>query len=167
MSAPFDPICLFETLTGHGVEYVVVGGMAAVIHGSPMATVDADVVPSTDPDNLARLAVALEDLEARIRTPDDPDGVAFDPHPALLATMKMVNLTTRCGDLDFTFEPAALGGFDELAPRAIRVDLDTVEVSVATLDDVIRSKRAADRPKDRAVLPVLEALRDEVDRNQA
>lgn len=163
MPAPFDPICLFETLSAHGVEYVVIGGMAAVIHGSPMATVEADVVPSTDPDNLARLAEALEDLAARIRTPDDPAGVAFDPHPTLLATMKMVNLTTRCGDLNLTFEPAALGGFDDIVP--ITVDLDTVEVSVATLDDVIRSKRAADRPKDRAVLPVLEALRDELDRN--
>lgn len=164
MPAPFDPICLFEVLARHGVEHVIVGGMAAVIHGSPTTTVDADIVPATDQVNLERLSAALIDLKARIRTPDDPAGIEFEPHPVLLASMTALNLTTRCGDLDLTFTPDAIGGYDEIFERAERYDLESVIVLVASLDDVITSKRAADRPKDRAVLPVLEALRAELKR---
>lgn len=164
MTAPFDPICLFEVLDSHDVAFVVVGGIAAVLHGSPLATVDADIVPKPDLENLERLGEALRDLQARIRTRDDPRGVEFDPHPALLSSVKILNLTTRCGDLDLTFEPAAVGTFDDLLGEAVRFDLDTVTVNAASLEAVIRSKRAADRPRDRAALPVLEALRDELDR---
>lgn len=164
MPAAFDPIRLFETLTDHEVDFVVIGGMAAVIHGASTVTVDADVVPSPLPANLERLSAALVDLEARIRTPDDPDGVELNPHPALLASVSTLNLTTRCGDLDLTFSPAAMGDYDEIAATSERFDLETVVVNVARLDDVIASKRAADRPKDRAVLPILEALREELKR---
>lgn len=163
MTAPLDPICLFEVLAEHGVAHVVVGGTAAVLHGSPTATFDVDIVPSSDRANLVRLSHALIELEAKLRAPDTPEGIDFDPHPELLASMRTLNTVTRCGNLDLTFTPAAVGGFDQLAPRAVRVDLDGVVVNVASLDDVIRSKRAADRPKDRAVLPLLEALRDELE----
>jgi hypothetical protein len=162
--APLDPICLFQVLAEHRVEYVLVGGMAAVLHGSPTLTGDADIVPSPTPDNLVRLSTALTGLNARVRSLADPDGIAFDPHPELLASMAMLNLTTRCGDLDLTFTPAGTGGYDDLVDRAITFDVEGTRVPVASLDDVIRSKRTADRPKDRAVLPVLEALRDEIRR---
>jgi hypothetical protein len=162
--APLDPICLFAVLAEHRVEYVLVGGMAAVLHGSPTFTGDADIVPSPTPDNLVRLSAALSDLNARIRSLADPDGIAFDPHPELLASMAMLNLTTRCGDLDLTFTPAGTGGYDDVVEGAIVFDVDGTRVPVASLDDVIHSKRMADRPKDRAVLPVLEALRDEIRR---
>ncbi|MFO7549259.1 MAG: hypothetical protein R6X29_10390 [Acidimicrobiia bacterium] len=164
MPAPLDPICLFAVLAEHRVEYVLVGGMAAVLHGSPTFTGDADIVPSPTPDNLVRLSAALSDLNARIRSLADPDGIAFDPHPELLASMAMLNLTTRCGDLDLTFTPAGTGGYDDVVEGAIVFDVDGTRVPVASLDDVIHSKRMADRPKDRAVLPVLEALRDEIRR---
>lgn len=166
MPAPFDPICLFETLTRHEVDYVVIGGMAAVIHGASTVTVDADIVPSPLPANLGRLSTALVDLAARIRTPDDPEGGEFSPHPALLASVSILNLTTRCGDLDLTFSPAAMGGYDEIVAKSERFDLETVVVNVARLDDIIASKRAADRPKDRAVLPILEALSEELKRRR-
>lgn len=166
MPAPLDPFCLFEVLARHNVDLVVVGGTGAVLHGSPMATFDVDIVPSRRRDNLENLATALVDLEARIRSPQDPDGVRFDPHPELLASIVMLDMTTRCGDLDLTFEPTGTGGYDDLAPRAVRIDLDGVSVNVASLDDIIGSKRAADRPKDRAALPLLEALRDEIQRRE-
>ncbi len=166
MPAPFDPICLFEVLAAHEVDYIVIGGMAAVLQGSPTVTVDADIVPSPDPRNLERLAAALTDLEARVRTPDDPDGVEFTPHPALLGSVSILNLTTRCGDLDLTSSAAAIGNYDDIAPSSERFDLETVVVRVARLEDIIESKRAADRPKDRAVLPVLEALREELRRKR-
>ncbi len=166
MPAPLDPECLFEVLAAHRVDYVLVGGLAAVLHGSPITTTDVDIVPQPDADNLARLSAALQDLEARVRSLDDPEGVAFDPHPTLLASVGMLNMTTRCGDLDLTFRPAGLGEFDDVRREAIAIDLGDLVVHVAALDDIIRSKTTADRPKDRAVLPVLRALRDEIARRE-
>jgi hypothetical protein len=137
----------------------------AVLHGSPTVTIDADIVPAGAPGNLERLASALRDLDARIRSATEVDGIVFEPHPELLASVSMLNLTTRCGDLDLTFSPAGIGTYEDLRPAAVSFDLDGLTVQVASLDDVIRSKRSADRPKDRAVLPVLEALREELDRD--
>jgi hypothetical protein len=166
MVAAFDPICLLTVLTDHDVEFVLVGGMAAVLHGSPTATNDADIVPSRTPENLNRLAAALRQLDARIRSATEVDGITFEPHPELLASMSMLNLTTRCGDLDLTFNPSGIGAYEDIRPTAVRFELDGFAVLVAALDDVIRSKLAADRPKDRAVMPVLEALREELGRGR-
>lgn len=166
MPAPLDPECLFRVLADHEVEYVLIGGLAAVLHGSPTTTTDADIVPRADSANLARLGDALRDLDARVRSEEDPEGVAFDPHPTLLAAVGMLNMTTRCGDLDLTFRPAGLGEFETVRRGAIAIDLGDLVVHVAALDDIIRSKTAADRPKDRAVLPVLHALREELERRR-
>ena len=108
MPAPLDPECLFRALRDHEVDYVLIGGLAAVLHGSPAMTNDADIVPARDGRNLERLAGALRALRARLRVSDTPDGVEFDPHPALLQSMATLNLTTRCGDLDLTFDEKAL-----------------------------------------------------------
>lgn len=161
MPEPLQPECLFGALADAGVDYVLIGGLAAALHGSPALTNDADIVPSETPQNLERLSRALRDLEARLRT-TDPGGVAFDPHPALLATMAMVNLTTRCGDLDLSFSPTATDGYDDLVRRAVPFDVDGLMIPVAALDDIIRSKEAANRPKDHATLPILYALREEL-----
>ncbi|MGI8517900.1 MAG: hypothetical protein ACR2ME_06115, partial [Acidimicrobiia bacterium] len=93
MPAPLDPECIFRVLAEHEVDYVLVGGLAAVIHGSPAMTNDADIVPRKERANLARLARALRSLDARLRTSDSAEGVAFDPHPALLESMAMLNMT--------------------------------------------------------------------------
>lgn len=68
---------IFACLVRHRVQFIVIGGLAAVLHGSPAATFDADICPARDPDNLGRLAAALREMDARIRTPDTPDGVRF------------------------------------------------------------------------------------------
>jgi hypothetical protein len=120
-------------------------------------------VPSRAPENLTRLAGALRDLDARIRSATAVDGITFEPHPELLASMSMLNLATRCGDLDLAFTASGIGSYEDIRTTALPLDLDGFTVLVATLDDVIRSKRSADRPKDRAVMPVLEALREELD----
>ena len=159
---PFDPIALLGAIHDHGVDCVVIGGLAGVLHGSPATTNDADIVPDVAPDNLERLAALLRDLDARLRVADTPGGVPFDPHPSLLASMAMLNTTTRHGDLDIGFRPAGIDDYDALRGNAITFNVDGVEVLVASLDDVIRSKETADRPKDRATLPLLRALRDEI-----
>jgi hypothetical protein len=162
MPAPLNPDCIFRVLRDHEVDYVLVGGLAAVLHGSTAMTNDADIVPARDRGNLERLADALRDLEARIRTHTDPDGLAFDPHPALLESMAMLNMTTRCGDLDLTFAPAALEDYDALLGNSVEFELAGCQVKVAALADIIRSKETANRPKDHATLPILRALADEI-----
>lgn len=160
MPAPLDPACIFGVLGQHGVRYVLIGGLAAVVRGSTAMTNDADIVPERDPRSLERLSSALGELEARLRADTDPEGIPFDPHPALLAQMTTVNLTTRCGDLDIAFQPAGLAGYDELIAEADTYELYGHRVQVASLRHIIRSKEAADRPKDRIALPILYALRD-------
>jgi uncharacterized protein (DUF58 family) len=167
MTLDFDRIV--STLSRHGVAYVLVGGVAAAAHGSTLPTEDVDITPSRDRANLDRLAAALRELRARIRTEAEPEGVEFPCDGAFLAaTQLMLNLTTDAGDLDLTLRPSGFpNGYDALAPRAVAVDFgDDVTVQVAALDDIIASKRAADRAKDRAALPYLEALADEIARGR-
>ena len=75
MPEPLDPERLFAVLAAHKVEYVLIGGLAAVLHGSALVTNDADICPRRTPTNLKRLAAALKELDARIRTASEPDGV--------------------------------------------------------------------------------------------
>lgn len=161
-----DPDVLFGVLERHGVEYVLIGGLAAVLHGSPLPTVDADICPSRHPDNLKRLAAALEDLEARIRAADTPRGVPFPRDAVFLGSHELLNLVTRAGDLDVVFLPAGGGDYSTLAPRAHPMSVRDLTISVAALEDVIRSKEAANRPKDQRSLPVLRQLLDEIGRSQ-
>ena len=75
--SPLQAEEIFACLDRHAVRYVLIGGLAAVLHGSPLTTVDVDICPERGPDNLTRLAAALDELDAKIRTPDSPTGVAF------------------------------------------------------------------------------------------
>jgi hypothetical protein len=154
----FDPEFLLATLGRHGVEFVVIGGVAATIHGSTLATFDVDVTPRRTRDNLARLSDALAEVNARIRDDEGGAGLRFSHDAASLADAEMWNLTTDAGDLDLSFLPAGTDGFDDLARDAIRVDIAGTTLLVASLADVIRSKEAADREKDRAALPLLRKL---------
>jgi len=157
---------IFACLDRHGVRYVLIGGLAAVLHGSPLPTVDADICPSAEPQNLERLAAALAELEARIRTPDTAEGVPFPHEAGFLMNVQLLNLMTRCGDLDIAFQPAGTGGFSDLATRAVNVTIRGYAVPVAALEDVIRSKEAANRPKDQRTLPVLRQLLEEIARRE-
>lgn len=163
MNAIFDPERVLAVLHHHHVDFVLIGGLAAVVHGSPLLTTDVDVTPDRDADNLDRLAAALRELDARIRT-SEPEGVVFPIGAAFLAAQpRMLNLTTSAGDLDLTFTPAAFsGGYEELRAESDPFELADGEVThVARLSAIIRSKEAADREKDRRALPYLRALLDE------
>ena len=132
---------LFACLDRHGVQYVLVGGLAAVLHGSPLPTLDADICPASDTDNLDRLARALDELDARIRTPDAEDGGAFPREAAFLGGINLLNLVTRRGDLDLAFTPAGTNGFADLSRNALPCAVGGVTVLVASLDDVIAPRR--------------------------
>ncbi|HEY3241336.1 MAG TPA: hypothetical protein VGL92_17355, partial [Acidimicrobiia bacterium] len=154
----FDPAALFEVLAGHAVDYVVIGGMAATLHGSVHVTFDVDITPKRDPDNLQRLAEALEELEARLRVPNEPEGVGFAHSAAFLARCQILTLTTRFGDLDISFVPSGTDGYPDLRRDAVELTIHGTRIMVAALADVVRSKEAAGREKDRLVLPELRAL---------
>jgi hypothetical protein len=154
----FRPELILGVLAEHGVDLVLIGGFAAVIHGSPYVTTDLDVVPATDTPNLERLSAALRDLDARVWTASATEGVAFDHDAASLASVGIWNLVTTYGRLDVSFEPSGTAGYPDLARDAVHLTILGAEVDVASLADVIRSKEAADRDKDRLVLPVLRRI---------
>lgn len=154
----FRPRELLEVLDRHDVRYVLVGGLAAVLHGAPHMTTDVNIVPEDGRRNLEHLSDALGELEARIRVSGAPGGVAFDRSADFLRRIRIWNLTTSLGDLDISFEPSGTHGYDDLQGSAVIMSVGGVDVPVASLADVIRSKEAADRPRDRAMLPVLREM---------
>ena len=161
----FDPVAICRILTEKNVKFVLLGGFAAVIHGSPVPTEDIDVIPSRDIENLARLADALKEMNAAIRTSDGPVHTRIDA--SFIASMpNMLNLVTDYGDLDLVFNPAGrLSDFEQWNQLAVSAQLEPgLVVAVAALDDIIASKSAANRLKDQRALPYLESLRDELRR---
>jgi hypothetical protein len=98
----FDAEPILAVLERHGVEYVIVGGYAARMHGSARPTRDIDVTPATTVENLDRLSAALRELDARIRTDAVPEGLPFAASGESLVGQRMLNLQTRHGELDLT-----------------------------------------------------------------
>lgn len=163
----FDAEPILRVLVEHGVQFVVIGGMAAYFQGSPLPTMDVDVTPDVSPDNLQRLSDALRALEARVRHPDVPEGLPFAHDATSLAGSVFWNLVTPYGELDVSFTPAGTRGYADLAQGAGVVVVGSTRVPVASLADVVRSKDAADRPKDRRALPVLRELLAQQTRERA
>lgn len=160
----FQPEKIFAVLLRHQVEFITIGGIAATLHGSDLRTGDLDICPKRNADNLKRLFSALKELQAKIRTEGAPDGLPVSLTAELLEKTALINLATRWGDFDLSLEPAGTGGFQDLKTGAIDFNLDGLVVSVASLEDVIRSKVAADRQKDREQLPTLRALLEEIEK---
>jgi hypothetical protein len=160
----FRPERILRVFHDHGVRCVLIGGFAAVIHGSPYVTTDVDLVPATTADNLKRLSAALAGLHARVWTDGEPGGLGFPFDAASLASSSVWNLVTDFGRLDLAFEPSGTGGYDDVARDAVHLTILGAEVDVASLADVIRSKEAAGREKDRLVLPVLRRILEETSR---
>ena len=156
--APLDPKRIFSTLAKHGVQFVLIGALAARLQGFPRATYDADITPAKDVDNLERLAAALRDLEARIYTEQVPEGLAFDCSAQILARADIWNLITSAGRLDLAFQPSGTGGYDDLATNAVCFELYGHKVLAANLQDIIRSKEAAGRPQDRQDVQLLREM---------
>ena len=154
----FRPQEILRVLDAHGVRYVLIGGLAAVLHGASHVTTDVDVVPEDAQANLERLSAALKDLDARIRTSGEPDGIPFDHSAESLARVRVWNLQTSQGDLDITFQPSGTRGYEDLRKDVVTMDIRGIEVPVASLADVVRSKEAAGRARDRAALPALREL---------
>ena len=156
--APFDPERLVKVLAKHRVRFVLIGALAARLQGFPRLTADADITPARDRDNMSRLAAALRELHARVFTEALPEGLAFDCSAQTLSRAETWNLVTAAGRLDIAFMPSGTGGYDDLVQSALRFEVYGVELPVASLQDIIRSKEAADRPQDRQDILILREM---------
>lgn len=159
----FDPIRSLETLVRHGVRFVLIGGFAGRLWGSNTITNDVDICYARDRKNLAALARALGELDARLR--GAPLQLPFSADIPTLESGDHFTFVTNTGDLDCLGNPAGTRGYLDLMNGATEMDLGEVRVLVASLDDLIRLKRAAGRPKDRVELEILGALREEIERS--
>ena len=155
--AEFRPDAILEVLTRHGVDCVAIGGFAAFLQGSPIPTDDVDITPARDRDNFAKLSAALTELDAKIRA-EGVDPLPFAHDADSLAAVQVWNLTTTYGDLDISLVPTGTRGYEDLRRDAIEIDLRGTRVLIASLADIVRSKGAAGRDKDRRALPVLREL---------
>lgn len=156
---------LLRLLDRHDVRYVVVGGLAATVHGATRVTFDIDLVPDWTDDNLERLARALRDAGAALQAPESPDPIAFPIDPRSLRQFEVSTWRTRLGDLDIvigtpTARRGVLARYEALASRAVERKAFGVTILVADLDDVIESKQALGRESDLVALPELHRLRD-------
>jgi hypothetical protein len=153
--AEFDPTRLLRALVDAGVDFVVIGGVAAVLHGSARNTFDLDICFASDPHNLEVLGSALLGLDARLR---GPHPVPFVPDAAALKRIEVLTLVTTAGDLDVLRAPSGAPRYDVLRGHADRYDVGGFEVRVACVEDLIAMKTAAGRAKDLADIEELEAI---------
>ena len=167
--APLDAIVLLDTLGAHGVEFVLVGGLAAVAHGYTGLTQDADAVPAFDDANLARLCAALAALDAQLYANpqrrdlgaggEPPEAARFTLTPESLRTRTAWQFSTAAGELDVLFAIDGPGGYDTLIRTAETRTVAGRPIHVAGLDDLIESKETSGRDKDLRALGELRRLR--------
>lgn len=154
-----SPEGLLELLADAGVEFIVVGGMAATAHGSARTTYDLDVVYAREPGNMERIARALAPHAPYLR--GAPPGLPFRLDAETIRRGLNFTLSTRLGALDLFGEISGGGTFEVLAPHTITLDLSGRRIRCLSLEKLIEVKRAAGRPKDLEAVAELEALREE------
>lgn len=151
-----QPEAIFRSLASEGVEYVLVGGLAATAHGASIITVDTDICFRQTPENCERLARALDAVGAEIFP---PRAVEIPITGELLLTHRIVHLRTRAGRLDVMASVPGLGGYDELVAEAVTISVGDLPVPLLSLDQLIQAKSVLDQPKDREHLDQLLAIR--------
>jgi len=164
----FSPERLVEVLDRHGVQYLIVGGVAARAYGASRETKDFDCLVRRTRDNLDRLAAAMRELNARLRVQGLSDVEAAQlPVQIDHMTLNAIEISTwrtDAGDLDVLVDIPGRDGvrrvYEDLAGRSQVLDYAGMSVHVAALDDIIASKEWANRPKDRVALPELRQLQE-------
>jgi len=154
----YDPRPILGVLARHQVRFVVIGGVAASLQGSTTITNDFDICYSRDPDNLERLAAALAEVGATLRGAREP--VAFRLDARTLKAGLNFTFDTKYGPFDCLGEASGSFDYEQLTTNADEMDLVGTKVPVASLDDLIRMKRAAGRNKDLIEVENLSALRE-------
>lgn len=152
----FAPSRIFAALVAGGVDYVAVGGIALIAHGVVRATLDVDIVPASESENLARLAGAITSL-AGVPHGEPETAVTAE----LLARDANMRFDTDAGQLDVLCEEAYRRMYPELRGRSIRAELDGSELRIASRNDLIRLKAATGRDRDLLDIGDLLALEEE------
>lgn len=150
---------LLSTLDRNRVDYIVVGGAAAIAHGSARLTQDLDIVYSRSPENLDRLVSALRDFKPYLR--GAPPGLLFVWDRATLVRGLNFILETSLGPIDLLGEIPGGGGYADLLESSVELRIFAGTTKCPSLEQLIRAKRAAGRPRDMEALVELEALREE------
>ena len=140
---------------------MVIGGLAGMAHGSTYPTFDLDIAYSRDRSNLERLAAALRELGARLRTPGDEEDLPFQLDARSLENGANFTFRTRFGNFDVLGDPGGIRAYDELLAAARDAAIEGVAVKVASIDHLIAMKRTAARPKDKIMVDEYIALADE------
>lgn len=154
----FEPIAMVEVLQRHAVDFLIIGGIAGRLHGSTTMTRDLDICHAWTPQNLERLATALREFEATLRGAEP--GLPFKLDARTLRNGRNFTFSTKYGSFDCLADPGGGMTYELLLPNAEWADLDGVRVRMASLDDLIRMKRAAGRRKDLIEVENLSALRE-------
>jgi hypothetical protein len=149
-------IVAVQALADEGVDFVIIGGWSAILHGSSSVTNDLDICYSRNSDNLKRLASALAAFHPRLR--DLSQDLPFVWDQATLRNAAILTLSTDLGAIDLLAEVSGLGGFEDVKAHSILVQAFEREIWTLDLPALIRTKRAAGRAKDLQVLPELEGL---------
>ncbi len=153
---------LVTILAKHEVGFIIVGGMAAVLRGTPVNTFDLDVVYERSASNIERLLRALDELQAIVR--DDPRRLRLNESHLQSPGHKLMETNQGPLDLVGTIEEAA--AFPELVGDSDWIDLGVTRARVLSLDRLIQIKQRLGRPKDQAMLPLLLATLDETNRSK-
>lgn len=151
----YEPRRVLATLADHHVDSLVIGGVAAAIHGSIRTTEDVDILCRDESTNRERLAAALNALHAHIRGSTQADPAVSS---GLLRGMSLIAFETDAGDVDVFFKVPGLTTYDDFASRAFSVDIDSRSVRTVSRPDLILLKRATGRPEDIGVAEELEEL---------
>jgi len=158
----FQPTDILMALVDGGVRFVLIGGLAAAMRGSPVITGDVDICYSKNSENLEKLASVLKNLGATLRGVDDDVPFQLDAQTAEAGDSFTFN--TSHGALDCLGTPAGTAGFDDLDADATSEDIGATTIRVCSLDALERMKRAAARPKDLIALEWIRATREETER---
>ncbi len=142
---PLDAERILEALARHGVDYVIVGGLAVQTHGHARTTVDIDIFPSPDKPNMERLANALNSLEAKIL---NPGSELLEIDETMLPLATLWQFATKHGAIDVLHDAPGAPPYDGLRSRALEIQLGDLKLAVVGLDDLISMKRASARPVD-------------------
>lgn len=161
MAPEFDPERILKTLNRHDVRYVIIGGLAAVVLGAPIVTNDVDICYERTNENMARLVEALQELNATLRVAKVDEELPFVFEARTLAAGDSFTFTTDAGALDILGTPRGTSGFDDLYASGAEYDFGSGLIArVADIDDVVRMKEAAGRPKDEVHLHQLAVLKE-------
>jgi predicted nucleotidyltransferase len=153
---------VLQILSRNQVAYVLVGGVAATVHGSARLTQDIDLLYQRSPDNIRRLVLALKPHHPILR--DAPPSLPFQWDERTITQGLNFTLTTGIGNIDLFGELLGGGTFESLVSHTIHLNVFGVECACLDLDHLIAAKRAAGRPKDLETVAELEALREEQDK---